>query len=83
MPVNEGLLPVAALQGFCQVSTWKYTLFGVGAVGLNVLRAVKLKLGDGLLVVLPARAVMVVAKGIACTWTSVSTVTVSLPLLGM
>ena len=47
VPAYEGLLPVAVLQAFCQVSTWKNTLSGVVPM---VLLALKAKLGFGLLV---------------------------------
>jgi len=66
---------VAAVHGPCTVSNWKYRASGVGAVGANVLATLNEKLGVWDVVMFPARGVIVVVSGIACTCSSVMTVT--------
>lgn len=78
MPLKDPALPLAATQGPCHESSWKYTFVTGGALGANALLAVKLNAGVEVAVVLPERGAMAVVIGIACTGCSVITVTLLL-----
>src|SRR5260370_35474878 len=71
----------AGVHGPCQVSTWKYTASTGGAVGENLLLAVKVNEGVGLVVWLVGSVLIAVVSGIGCTCCSVRTVTSLLLLL--
>src|SRR5579871_5882863 len=79
VPLKLGAVPDAGSHGPCQVSTWYHTAWGVGAVGLNEVVAVKSKVGVGLDVSLSVSGVIEVTSGICCTCASSITVTLLLP----
>src|SRR5437879_556585 len=66
---------VAARHGPCQVSTWKCTPSTAGALGLKVEAALRLNVVGPDRVVLPARGVMVVVRGM--TWVGASVMAVT------
>src|SRR6266403_2457719 len=75
------MVAVAGVHGPCQVSTWKCTASTGRAVGENVLLAVKVNEGVGLVVWLVGSVLIAVVRGIVCTCCSVRTITSALVLL--
>ena len=75
-------LGLAAVQGPCQVSIWKRTVWTVVGLGEKLSAAVNVNVGVAVVLTPPGIAAMLVVKGMACSCCSLVTVTLLLVALG-